>query len=69
MPQVLARLREETARLHGAHMQITPEQGQLMAMLVQLMGAKRCIEVGVFTGYSSLAVALVRSYLLCMAWP
>jgi caffeoyl-CoA O-methyltransferase len=39
-------------------MQIGPEQGQLMALLAKLVGAKRCIEVGVFTGYSSLAVAL-----------
>jgi len=39
-------------------MQIAPEQGQLMGMLVRLMSARRCIEVGVFTGYSSLAVAL-----------
>ena len=39
-------------------MQIAPEQGQFMALLVQLMGARRTLEVGVFTGYSSLAVAL-----------
>lgn len=54
---VFAELRRETARLPQAVMQIAPEQGQLMAMLVRLMGARRCIEVGVFTGYSSLAVA------------
>ena len=41
-----------------ARMQISPEQGQFMQLLAQLLGAKRCIEVGVFTGYSSLAVAL-----------
>lgn len=52
-----AELRAETAKLPQAVMQIAPEQGQLMAMLVRLMGARRCIEVGVFTGYSSLAVA------------
>lgn len=57
-PAVLARLREATRSMPDARMQISPEQGQLMGMLVQLMGAKRCIEVGVFTGYSSLAVAL-----------
>ncbi len=55
---LLKRLREETARLPEARMQISPEQGQFMQLLVQLMDARRCIEVGVFTGYSSLAVAL-----------
>lgn len=55
---LLARLREETAALPQHGMQIAPEQGALMAMLVQLMGARRCVEVGTFTGYSSLAVAL-----------
>ena len=54
---VFAELRAETARLPMARMQIAPEQGQLMALLVRLMGARRCIEVGVFTGYSTLAVA------------
>jgi predicted O-methyltransferase YrrM len=54
----LRRLREETARMSQAQMQIAPEQGQLMALLVQLLGARRTLEVGVFTGYSSLAVAL-----------
>jgi len=57
-PDLLRRLREETAALPNARMQIAPEQGQFMALLVQLTGAKRCLEVGVFTGYSSLAVAL-----------
>ena len=52
------RLREETAEDPMARMQISPEQGQFMALLARLMGARRCIEVGVFTGYSSLAVAL-----------
>jgi predicted O-methyltransferase YrrM len=52
------RLREETAAYPNASMQIAPEQGQFMALLVRLMGARRCLEVGVFTGYSSLAVAL-----------
>lgn len=55
---VLAELRAETAKLPQAVMQIGPDQGQFMALLVKLTGAKRCIEVGVFTGYSSLAVAL-----------
>jgi O-methyltransferase len=57
-PALLTRLRDETARLSEARMQISPEQGQFMQLLVKLMGARRCIEVGVFTGYSSLAVAL-----------
>ncbi len=57
-PDVLRRLREETARDSMARMQIAPEQGQLMQLLVRLMGAQRYLEVGVFTGYSSLAVAL-----------
>jgi caffeoyl-CoA O-methyltransferase len=57
-PEVLARLRAATASLPQAQMQIGPEQGQLMGLLARLVGAKRCIEIGVFTGYSSLAVAL-----------
>ncbi|MGA7799930.1 MAG: class I SAM-dependent methyltransferase [Gammaproteobacteria bacterium] len=56
-PPLMRRLREETARDPMARMQIAPEQGQLMALLVQLMGARRTLEVGVFTGYSSLSVA------------
>ena len=56
-PDVLARLREETQRMPAAGMQISPEQGQFMALLVKLIGAKKTLEVGVFTGYSSLAVA------------
>jgi hypothetical protein len=55
---VLAELRAETAKLPQAGMQIGPDQGQFMGLLARLVGAKRCIEIGVFTGYSSLAVAL-----------
>lgn len=55
---ILRQLREETAQLPNAMMQISPEQGQFMALLVQLLGARRTLEVGVFTGYSSLCVAL-----------
>ena len=51
-------LRDETASHPNADMQISPEQGQFMQMLVRLIGAKKVVEVGVFTGYSSLAVAL-----------
>jgi predicted O-methyltransferase YrrM len=57
-PRVLQELREETAKLPGAGMQISPEQGQLMRLLVELIGARRSIEVGVYTGYSSISVAL-----------
>jgi len=57
-PQILQRLREETARLTMAMMQVAPEQGQLLSLLVQSLQPKRCLEVGVFTGYSSLSVAL-----------
>ncbi|MBL8215468.1 MAG: class I SAM-dependent methyltransferase [Bryobacterales bacterium] len=56
-PAYLAELREETAPLPRARMQITVEQGALMAMLTRLLGVRRAIEVGVFTGYSSLSVA------------
>jgi caffeoyl-CoA O-methyltransferase len=55
---VLARLREETARQPSATMQISPDQGQFLALLAELIGARRCLEVGTFTGYSALAVAL-----------
>lgn len=55
---ILKALREETSSLPTANMQIAPEQGQFMALLVQLIGAKNTIEVGVYTGYSALAVAM-----------
>ncbi|ESQ43875.1 hypothetical protein EUTSA_v10006151mg [Eutrema salsugineum] len=58
-PKILRKLREETAKMRGSQMQVSPDQGQLLAMLVQILGAEKCIEVGVYTGYSSLAVALV----------
>jgi predicted O-methyltransferase YrrM len=51
-------LREATRGHRAAGMQISPEQGQFMALLVRLIGARRTIEVGVFTGYSALSVAL-----------
>lgn len=54
---VLEALRTETAALPGAGMQISPEQGQLMELLVRLIGARRAIEVGTFTGYSALVTA------------
>lgn len=54
---VLARLREETALLPNAQMQVAPEQGQFLRFLAELSGARRALEVGVFTGYSALCVA------------
>jgi len=57
-PDVMRELREETSRMEHAGMQIGFDQARLMALLVKLTGARRCIEVGVFTGYSALAVAL-----------
>lgn len=56
--EMLQRLREETAREPMAMMQIAPEQGQFMQLLVKALGIRHAIEVGVFTGYSSLCVAL-----------
>jgi predicted O-methyltransferase YrrM len=55
---VLRELREATAGMKHSGMQISPEQGQFMALLARTVNAKRAIEVGVFTGYSSLSVAL-----------
>jgi caffeoyl-CoA O-methyltransferase len=57
-PELLVRLREETAALPQHGMQIAPEQGAFLGLLVELIGARRCIEVGTFTGYSSTVVAL-----------
>jgi caffeoyl-CoA O-methyltransferase len=57
-PEVLRALREETAGLPGAGMQISPEQGQLMRLLVELTGTRRAVECGTYTGYSALCVAL-----------
>lgn len=56
-PEALRQLREETSRLSEAEWQIAPEQGPFLAMLVQLMGARQCLEVGTFTGYSAAWVA------------
>ena len=61
-PDVLRRLRAETAGHPQAAMQIAPEQGQFMGLLVRLLGARKCLEIGVFTGYSALAVALALPF-------
>jgi predicted O-methyltransferase YrrM len=57
-PEVLQKLRQETAAHPRSQMQIAPEQGQFMALLVELLGAQRILEIGCFTGYSALAMSL-----------
>lgn len=57
-PEILRQLREETAKLPEHNMQIAPEQGQFLSLMVELLGAERIVEVGTFTGYSALAMAL-----------
>jgi caffeoyl-CoA O-methyltransferase len=57
-PDVLKKLREETHTLSSYVMQISPEQGQFMALLMELLGAKKTLDIGTFTGYSALVVAL-----------
>ena len=55
---ILRRLREETSRLPNASMQIAPEQGQFMALLIRIGGARKILEIGTYTGYSALAMAM-----------
>jgi caffeoyl-CoA O-methyltransferase len=57
-PDIQRRLREETAQLPLSIMQISPDQGQFISLLVKLINAKHAIEIGVFTGYSALSIAL-----------
>ena len=57
-PDVLRQLRAETAQDENANMQISPEQGQFMALLVKLLGAKRTLDIGVYTGYSALCIGM-----------
>jgi caffeoyl-CoA O-methyltransferase len=57
-PEILVRLREATRTHPEAGMQISPEQGQFMRFLIRLIGATRAIEIGTYTGYSALSVAL-----------
>ncbi|MEO0928788.1 MAG: class I SAM-dependent methyltransferase [Cyanobacteria bacterium J06643_13] len=56
--ETLTRLRDETNRHSASIMQISPDQGQFMALLIKMLGAKKTLDIGVFTGYSSLVVAL-----------
>lgn len=58
-PEVLGKLREETRHLSNYKMQISPEQGQFMSLLMQLLNARKTLDIGTFTGYSALVVALV----------
>jgi predicted O-methyltransferase YrrM len=67
-PPVLRALRKFTQRMPRANLQISPEQGQFMSLLVRLTGAMRAIEIGTFTGYSALCVALAmpdRGRMIC----
>jgi predicted O-methyltransferase YrrM len=57
-PAILRELRRETVRYENANMQIAPEQGQFMALLIKLLGAKNTLDIGVYTGYSSLSIGL-----------
>ncbi len=61
-PEVLRDLRQETARDANAIMQIPPEQGQFMALLVKMLGARKTLEIGTYTGYSTLSVALAMPH-------
>src|SRR5687768_9929295 len=56
--KILKQLRDETHQLSNYRMQISPEQGQFMAFLIRLLGAKKTLDIGTFTGYSALVVAL-----------
>lgn len=62
---LLARLRAETQALPEARWQVAPEQGQLLALLIRLIGARRVIEVGTFTGYSALCMAQAMDGGIC----
>jgi predicted O-methyltransferase YrrM len=57
-PDVLIKLREQTQKMSMSQMQISPEQGQFMRLLMELIGAKKTLDIGTFTGYSALSVAM-----------
>lgn len=58
MPPVMVELRNKTNQVNESNMQISPEQAQFMQLLIEMLNAKKTLDIGVFTGYSSLAVAL-----------
>jgi len=62
-PEILRELRAATAAVPMSGMQIGADQGQFMGLLVQAIGARRCLEIGTYTGYSALAVALALDQL------
>ncbi|HEX2236877.1 MAG TPA: class I SAM-dependent methyltransferase [Gammaproteobacteria bacterium] len=67
-PALLGRLREQTAQDPLANMQIAPEQGRFMALLVELLGVRHAIEIGTYTGYSALCIAMAMpsdGHLIC----
>jgi predicted O-methyltransferase YrrM len=57
-PEILKQLRAETNKKFQTKMQISPEQGQFMSLLIELLGAVKTLDIGTFTGYSALVVAL-----------
>ena len=59
--EVLTKLRKATSSMPGSNMQIAPDQGQFMAMLIKIMGAERLIEIGTYTGYSTLVCAMAMN--------
>ena len=56
--KALKKLREVTSSMHGSRMQIAPDQGQFMGMIVKMIGAKKLLEIGTYTGYSSMVCAM-----------
>jgi predicted O-methyltransferase YrrM len=63
-PKILRQLREETSKMRGSQMQVSPDQAQLLAMLVQMLAAERCIEVGVYTVFNLLPMSFLSIVIL-----
>jgi len=61
--ETLRRLRDETEARPDASMLTSPEQSQFLALLARMLGARRCLEIGVYTGYTTIAGAILRSIL------